>query len=190
MRTAITVAGAVLCCLLAGPAVAAPIAPEPPVLLVAHTRPRCEKQVTVWAEREGIPTELPLYTMTHKYRGKSVTFHKPLFPGYVFVRFPVELALEIRKCRHVAQVLVPGNPAEFAQQLGDILIAVAAGMELRPVPDVVAGVRVTIVDGPLRGMEGWVEKRDGPFEVILRLDFIGQAAAVRMAAQSVERIGS
>lgn len=164
-------------------------APGPLAWLVAHTRPRSEKQVVVWAEREGFPTELPLYTTTHKYRGKAVTFHKPLFPGYVFLNSPVTFGPKIRECRHVAQVLVPGDPAEFAQQLSDILIAVAAGMELRPAPDVVAGVRVTITEGPLRGMEGWVEKRDGPMEVILRLDFIGQAAAVRLPAQAVERIG-
>lgn len=157
--------------------------------LVAHTRARCEKQVVLWARREGIATELPLYETRHRYRGKEVVFQKPLFPGYVFVRNPAGNAGRVAQCRHVARVLVPPDAEEFGRQLGDILAAVAAGLEMRPAPDVVAGVRVAITEGPLRGLEGWVEKRDGPLDVVLRLDFIGQAAAIRMPAQCVERIG-
>ncbi len=163
---------------------------NPPVWLVAHTRARAEKQVARWAAREGIPAELPLYRTTHRYRGKTVTFAKPLFPGYVFLKAPVSRADKIVQCHQVARVLVPPDPVEFDRQLGDIVAAVAAGLEMHPAPDVVAGVRVSITEGPLRGLEGWVEKRDGAHDVILRLDFIGQAAAVRLSTHAVERVGS
>lgn len=36
--------------------------------------------------------------------------------------------------------------------------------------------------GPLQGLEGWVEKRYGMTTVLLRLDFINQAAAVKIDA--------
>ena len=42
--------------------------------------------------------------------------------------------------------------------------------------------------GPLRGIEGWVEQRHGMSTVLLRLDFIGQAAAVKMEATDLELI--
>jgi len=42
--------------------------------------------------------------------------------------------------------------------------------------------------GPLRGIEGWVEARYGMTTVLLRLDFIGQAAAVKLAADDLELI--
>ena len=42
--------------------------------------------------------------------------------------------------------------------------------------------------GPLRGIEGWVEARYGMTTVLLRLDFIGQAAAVKLAADELELI--
>jgi hypothetical protein len=35
-------------------------------------------------------------------------------------------------------------------------------------------------------MEGLVERREGPLDVVLRLDFIGQAASIRMAQVDVE----
>ncbi|HSU53655.1 MAG TPA: hypothetical protein VLT36_06325 [Candidatus Dormibacteraeota bacterium] len=40
--------------------------------------------------------------------------------------------------------------------------------------------------GPLRGMEATVEERYGMTTVLLRLDFIGQAAAVRLQADELE----
>jgi transcription antitermination factor NusG len=155
---------------------------------VIHTLARCEKQVIVWASREGIPAELPLYQTMHRYRGKTVRFEKPLFPGYVFLRQAPAGHARILQNRHVARVLVPPDPEEFDRQFGDILIAVQAGLEIRPAPDVVAGVRVNIVNGPLRGLEGIVERRHESMEVVLRLDFIGQAAAVRLFATDVEVI--
>ena len=53
---------------------------------VAHTRPRCEKKLDAWCQREGLVTTLPCYTTKHKYRGKVVSFTKPLFPGYLFLK--------------------------------------------------------------------------------------------------------
>lgn len=48
---------------------------------VAHTRPRREKKLAEYCEREGIAVTLPCYDAAHKYRGKTVVFQKPLFPG-------------------------------------------------------------------------------------------------------------
>ena len=55
---------------------------------VAHTRPRCEKKLAEYCEREGISVTLPLYKSVKKYPGKVVTFEKPLFPNYLFLRLP------------------------------------------------------------------------------------------------------
>jgi transcription antitermination factor NusG len=49
-------------------------------------------------------------------------------------------------------------------------------------------MRVKIKSGPLRGMDGWVEKRRGMSVVLLRLEFIGQAAAVKVEATDLELI--
>jgi hypothetical protein len=49
-------------------------------------------------------------------------------------------------------------------------------------------MRVRIKSGPLQGVEGWVEKRYGMTTVLLRLDFISQAAAVQMDADLLDPI--
>jgi hypothetical protein len=48
------------------------------------------------------------------------------------------------------------------------------------------GLRVRIKSGPLRGVEGWVEQRFGRSTVLLRLDFISQAAGVKLDGDLLE----
>ena len=58
----------------------------------------------------------------------------------------------------------------------------------RPAPSIGEGMKVRIKAGPLQGIEGWVEQRHGMTTVLLRLDFINQAAAVKVDADSLEPI--
>lgn len=155
---------------------------------VAHTRPRCEKKLTDYCGRQGFKFTLPLYKSVKKYRGKTEVFHKPLFPGYVFLQLLKRQRQPVFQSDYVANLLEPPDQREFEQQLEDILAALETELEVRLAPTITAGVKVRIKSGPLQGIEGWVESRKGMTEVQLRLDFIGQAAAVKMSADMLELI--
>jgi transcription antitermination factor NusG len=156
---------------------------------VVHTRPRCEKKLAEYCEREGISTTLPCYSAVHKYRGKTVVFKKPLFPGYVFLQMTPNERQKVFQSKYVANLLDVFDQELFVRQLGDILRALDTGLEVRLAPQIGPGSRVCIKSGPLRGMEGWVEQRYGMTTVLLRLDFIGQAAAVKLEADQLELTG-
>ncbi|HXG47733.1 MAG TPA: transcription termination/antitermination NusG family protein [Methylomirabilota bacterium] len=153
---------------------------------VAHTRPRCEKKVAQYCARHGIAATLPCYPSAHKYRGKTVTFQKPLFPGYVFLEMAPTLRQKVYQSDYVANLLDVVDQQTFVRQLGDILHALNTGVEVRLAPEIGEGMAVRIKSGPLRGMDGWVEKRYGMSTVLLRLNFIGQAAAVKLDAADIE----
>lgn len=153
---------------------------------VAHTRPRCEKKLAQYCEREGFSVTLPTFRTAHKYRGKSVEFFKPVFPGYVFLQLVQPQRQKVFQSDYVANLLDVPDQAEFRQQLGDILLALETEIEVRVEPQIVEGVRVRIKHGPLRGIEGIVQSRTGMTWVFLHLDFIGQAAAVKMEATDLE----
>jgi transcription antitermination factor NusG len=157
-----------------------------PSWLVVHTLSRAEKRFAEWAMREGFRVELPTYGSVKRYRGKVVRFEKVLFPGYVFVCAETREGARIQQNRHAARVLVPPDMGEFGRQLGEILTAIASGLEIRPASGVQPGTRVKICGGPLRGMEGLVERLEAPLSVVLRLDFISEAASVRLDATDVE----
>ncbi len=155
---------------------------------VAHTKPRCEKKLLACCQREKLAATLPCYPSVHKYRGKSVIFEKPLFPGYVFVQINAQAVSGLRQNDLVANLLVVHDQAVLEQQLREIMLALEAGLEVRLAPTIGEGMRVRIKSGPLRGVEGWVEKRQGMDTILLRLDFISQAAAVRLDAQMLELV--
>jgi len=156
---------------------------------VAHTRPRCEKKLADYCHREKLPATLPCYRAVHKYRGKTrktAVFEKPLFPGYVFLQlFPPQRS-KVYQSDYVANLLEVASQDLFEEQLKVVLRALEANLEIRLAPEIKEGQRVQIVRGPLQGMEGWVEQRYGPDIVLLRIDFIGQAAAVKMAVEDFE----
>jgi len=153
---------------------------------VAHTRPRCEKKLLDWCQREGYEATLPCYRTEHKYRGKIARFEKPLFPGYLFLRLREGQSRKVSQSDYVARVLTVMDQEIFARQLTDILEALEKCSDIQVVPEIGEGSRVRVKHGPLRGMEGWVEKRHGMSTVLFRLDFIGQAAAVRLEAWELE----
>ena len=155
---------------------------------VAHTRPRCEKKLLQFCQREAIEARLPCYRSAHRYRGKVAVFNKPLFPGYVFIQMPKERRNTLLQSDHVANLLDVTDQDLFVRQLEDILRALETDLEIQLAPTIGEGMKVKIKNGPLRGVEGWGEKRHGMSTVLIRLDFIGQAAAVKLEATDLELI--
>ena len=76
----------------------------------------------------------------------------------------------------------------FKLQLNNILFALNQEMVIRLEPIIEVGARVIIKSGPFQGQEGWVDERFGMTTVLLRLDFIGQAAAIELKADILELI--
>lgn len=155
---------------------------------VAHTRPRREKKLAEYCDREGVQNTLPCYRSVKRYRGKVAVFMKPLFPNYLFLRLLPEQRQKVYQSDHVANLLKVHDPNEFEKQLSDILTALDSEVEVCLAPQIKAGIRVKIKNGPLRGIEGFVESRSGMADVMLRLDFIQQAASVKIHADDLELV--
>jgi transcriptional antiterminator RfaH len=158
---------------------------------VAHTRPRCEKKLASYCRRESLAVTLPCYRVVHKYRGptpKTIAFEKPLFPGYVFLELLAPQRQRVHQSDCVAKLLVVVDQVSFVEQLQAVLQALETNLPLRLAPQVSEGQKVRITQGPLCGLEGWVERRSEPGTVLLRIDFIGQAAAVQLGLDDFELI--
>ena len=155
---------------------------------VAHTRPRCEKKLAQYCRRKEFQVTLPCYRSVRKYRGKTLVFEKVLFPSYLFLQLLVEQASHVRQHQYLANLLTVVDQQLFEEQLGAILQALDSDVEVVLAPHISEGKLVRIKSGPLRGMEGFVQSREGHTHVLLRLDFIRQAAAVKMDATEVELV--
>jgi hypothetical protein len=92
----------------------------------------------------------------------------------------------VRQNEHVANLLGVFDQEALRRQLEDILLAMESNLEVRLAPSIGEGMCVRSKSGPLRGVEGWVEHRYGRSTELLRLDFISQAAAVKLDADLLE----
>ena len=153
---------------------------------VAHTRPRCEKKLVQECTRGSVEATLPCYQNVRKYQGKTKVFDKPIFPGYVFLFMPPQRRQFVAQSQNVATLLTVPDQTVFERQLQDVLTALEAKVPIQLAPEIGLGKSVRIKRGPLAGMQGWVESRYGMCTVLLRLDFIGQAAAIQMHADDLE----
>lgn len=153
---------------------------------VLHTRPRCEKKLAAYCQTFGIHHSLPLYRSVKSYQRKRVVFLKPLFPGYVFLRPTLDQKRSLFKSDCIANWLEIFDQDLFTIQLEAILAALETDYEIRLAPTIQAGTQVRIKSGPLQGLTAWVDNRMGMETVLLRLDFIGEAASVKIGVDLLE----
>ena len=98
-----------------------------------------EKKLVEHCQRQGLAATLPCYRSAHKYRGKTVVFRKPLFPGYVFLQLEPGQKDSVRQSDLVANLLDVFDQETFRRQLEDILLALETDMEVRLAPAVGRG---------------------------------------------------
>lgn len=159
-----------------------PLQPAPPGQhwFVLHVRPRCEKKVVAYLDLQRAPSFLPLRRRAHRYGARLRTFTSPLFTGYLFACGSPALEARLRQNRYVARLLEVPDQATLLAQLGQIRMALAVGDLVEVLPYLEVGRRVRVSQGPLRGLEGIVQKVRDRTRMVINLDIIREAVAVEI----------
>lgn len=161
---------------------------DPMTWHAAHTKPRREKKLAAFCQREGLHSIVPLVKNLIRHGRKTLVFQKPLFPGYVFIRCEREKVQRVSQNEHTAKVLRIWDQQTFERQLSEILLALENdSFCVQPTP-LCAGMKIRILSGPLQGIEGQVLETGARSRVVLNLDFIGQGAVVTLLQSEIEPI--
>jgi len=160
---------------------------------VLHVRPRCEKKMAAFCAAMPVEHYLPLRREAKKYQRRTVEVWKPLFPGYVFVRFRPEEKTTVLQSGHAVRVLEVGNQALFIGEIEQIRQALKAEPGLSACPALAAGMTVRITSGPFQGLEGTVLSTKGPaaakpLRVVINVSMIGQGVAIEAYGDMLERL--
>jgi transcription antitermination factor NusG len=157
----------------------------------AYTKPCHEKRVAEHLEIRKIELFLPLYLSSRRWNnGCKVTLERPLFPGYVFVRIPLNERVGVLELSGVLSIV--GTAREPAPLPDEDIERLRAGLHLthaEPHPTLTMGETVRILRGPLEGMTGVVTRQKNSFRVVLTVDLILKSVAVEVCADNVEPIG-
>ncbi len=155
---------------------------------VLFVKPRTEKKVTEYCQLYEIPFYLPLREKTRVLQRRKITFHLPVFPGYVFVKLQPSMRLPLLQTNLLVRILEPSQPRRLLRDLVMVRRALRVNPTLATTKPLTKGRMVRIVSGPFMGVEGRVARLAGPLKVVLNVDLIGQAISVTAEAGQIEPV--
>lgn len=153
---------------------------------VLHTRARNEKTVAEILARQGVSYFLPLVHYRRRYAGRLRNVQIPLFPGYVFLCGGLaerQLALRTNRVAHVLDV---PDQERLRHDLLQVARVVLSDDAVDLCPRLMVGARCRVISGSLKGVEGVVIRRRGPWRVYVGVDFLGQSAELEIESTLLE----
>ncbi len=151
--------------------------------LVCHTKPRCEKKFAALMAAENFEHYLALVKSVRHYAQQTKSFTKPLFPGYVFAKIPIEEKSRIYQQDLLARAIIVTDEAKFLRQLADVKTIVESGFEFSVMPLFTKGRAVKIIGGPLYGLEGFVDDPTNPQGVVISVDVLQQGLLIKVPVE-------
>ena len=155
-----------------------------------HAKPRTEKVLANYCAQHALDHYLPLRRRAQRYQRRTVETFLPMFPGYLFVQLDEDRKSILVRSHKVVSVLAVSEAGEatLVRELQAVQCLEAAGRqsELTVQPEIVSGRPVRVVAGPLKGMEGIVEKRNRQTRVSVNVDILGQSVSVDLDIEELE----
>jgi transcriptional antiterminator RfaH len=141
---------------------------------VIHTKPRQEQRALDNLQRQGFQAWLPTIEMEKLRRGTLTRVVEPMFSRYLFIQLdktqtnwsPIRSTLGVSKLVSFGNVpaVVPDGLIEALQQ--------ADGAQREYL--LKEGDAVQFVRGPLQGLEGILQQRDGELRALVLIELISQ----------------
>lgn len=155
------------------------------------TMPQNEKSVARHLDLREVETYLPTYEVERVWKNRQrVKVTLPLFPTYLFVR--IDHGGRSRVLQTPGVLRIVGNsrePLPLPDSSIEFLRAYAHGKKIEPCWEPVAGDRVRIRSGVMKGVEGILVRKNNRSRFVLSLDQINQRAAIEVSADEVEPVG-
>ncbi len=155
---------------------------------VAHTKSRNEKSLAWFLHKCDIGFFLPLREKQTHRKGRKLKTLMPLFSGYLFFCGDEEDRYRALTSNRIAQVLTVKDQAGLARELQQIYQALQSGLPMDVHPGLKKGMRCRVTQGPLTGVEGVIEERKNVTRILLKVEILGQAAAVEINPDFLESL--
>ncbi len=154
---------------------------------VLHVIANHEKKVAQHLTARSLEHYLPLYTEQSRWSDRSVILERPLFVGYVFVRFPAPNRLAVISTPGVIRLLGDTTSTTVSScEIDRIRLGLAEGYLLRPHPRLAIGTPVRVRRGLFEGADGVVSEIRQRCKVILTLSAVRQCFSLEVDGDDLE----
>ena len=162
---------------------------EMPRWYAIRTRGRSERTVDAQLRACGLQTFLPLYGEVRRWSDRRREIHRPLFPGYTFLRAAISAAIRslVLRCAGVADfVHAMGNPLAIVdREIAGIQALIAEKIPFSPNTFVNIGTRVQVRGGALDGLVGILVGRNPDCSLVISVELIQRSVALRVQGYAV-----
>jgi transcription termination/antitermination protein NusG len=155
-----------------------------------HSRSNFERRIAVELEGKGVASYVPSYQELRAWKDRKRKIDVPLFPGYVFARFQDGPAarLSVLKTPGVVRILGQGIGIEPVpdSEIDALRLVLEARVPCGAHPLLKAGDSIRVVRGPLKGLNGTLERGKGRCRVVIGIPLLNQSVAAEVNASDVE----
>jgi transcription termination/antitermination protein NusG len=155
---------------------------------VLHVRSRQEKALCEEMALRQIQCYLPLVQHTRFYGHRKARVQIPLFSGYVFLLGSIDQAYSADRTGRVARIIPVFNQEQMDWELANLQLAMMRQPELAAYPFLKKGLRVEVIGGAFRGVQGVIEDRAKDARLILQVTTLGKAVSLEIDASLVSVI--
>lgn len=155
-----------------------------------QTRSRHEKVVEEELHKKGIETFLPLRKVIRHWSDRTKQIELPIFSGYLFVHIPLIKRLKVLEIFGSVRLIgFNSQPVPIPEkELEAIQRFVSEEISMDPFPYLSEGNRVYIRSGPLKGVEGFIVRKNKQMRLVISLDLLMQSVSVEVDEALVEKI--
>lgn len=147
-----------------------------------QVRPRAEKFVASMLRYNGYEEFLPTYRARHRWSDRVKDVTRPLFPGYLFVRFSAPAGCLVVTTPGIIRIVgCGGRPVAVAdEEITALQSLVRAGVAVEPCTFIQTGQRVRIMTGPLSGTSGVVQRIKNSIRLVISVDLLQRSVAAEV----------
>lgn len=155
-----------------------------------YTKPRHEKKVEQQLLEKGITAFLPMTKSLRQWKDRRKWVELPLFTGYVFLNIHLKNKIEALQTHGVVKMISFGGvPAVIPDwQIEQLKRVISQPETLKLEQYLKEGDAVEVIDGPLKGITGYLREIRGETRVAILIDGIYQSASFEVQKQFVKKI--
>lgn len=157
---------------------------------VAYTFPNAERSIQRTLSKMQIDSYLPLHPVVRNWSDRRKIISAPLFPGYIFIYSSHSERYDALSVRGMIKyVSFDGKPAIVTdEQIESIKRILIGEVEVHERPNLIAGSRIRITEGPFCGAEGVLQRVNGNMRLFVLIECLNRSVSVNISKAMVSPV--
>tara|TARA_Y100001968_G_scaffold53658_1_gene44737 strand:- start:1055 stop:1567 length:513 start_codon:yes stop_codon:yes gene_type:complete len=156
--------------------------------IAVYTKSRHEQIVINELSKKDIESFCPMFKERRQWSDRKKWVHFPLFRSYVFARIHLKENIFVLQTIGVNKIVKFQNKISIIpdQVINDIKNIVDGGYKIQQVDYFIKGDEVSVVSGPLKGINGIIQDLKGDSRLIMKVEAIRQAFSIEISSEQLK----